>query len=107
MADCTSSPRRPRSDRYGPARKASTECYERRILTSMPKSTTIKVSVSTRDALRQLAERDGLTLDAQLDRLVRRERRRTIGAQLASSPLDTDEVAMLDASAIDVADASR
>jgi len=77
------------------------------ILTSMPRTTTIKVSVSTRDALRQLAERDGLTLDAQLDRLVRRERRRNIGAQLASWPLDADEIALLDASASDVADASR
>ncbi len=33
----------------------------------MSESTTIKVSVQTRDALRQLAERDGLTLDAQLE----------------------------------------
>lgn len=77
------------------------------MLFGMPKSTTIKVSVSTRDALRQLADREGLTLDAQLDRLVRRERRRTIGAQLASSPLDPAEVAVLSASAVDVADASR
>jgi len=86
---------------------ASTEHHTRRILTGMPKTTTIKVLVSTRDALRQLAERDGLTLDAQLDRLVRRERRRTIGAQLACLPLDADEIAVLDASASDVANASR
>ena len=73
----------------------------------MPRSTTIKVSVRTRDALRQLADRDGLTLDAQLDRLIRRERRRIIGAQLAGAPLDDDDLAILDASAGDVADASR
>ena len=73
----------------------------------MPESTTIKVSVQTRDALRQLADRDGLTLDAQLDRLIRRERRRIIGAQLAGAPLDDDDLAVLDASAGDVADASR
>jgi hypothetical protein len=73
----------------------------------MPETTTIKVSVETRDALRQLADRDGLTLDAQLDRLIRRERRRIIGAQLASAALDNDDVAVLDASAGDVADASR
>lgn len=72
----------------------------------MPESTTIKVSVQTRDALRQLADRDGLTLDAQLDKLIRRERRRIIGAQLSGVPLD-DDVAVLDASASDVADASR
>ena len=73
----------------------------------MPDSTTIKVSVRTRDALRQLAAREGLTLDAQLDRLIRRERRRIIGAQLASAPLDATEEAVLDASASDVGDAGR
>jgi hypothetical protein len=73
----------------------------------MPESTTIKVSVRTRDALRQLAERDGVTLDTQLDKLIRRERRRIIGAQLSSAPLDADDVTVLDASASDVADASR
>lgn len=76
----------------------------------MPDTTTIKVSVRTRDALRQLADRDGLTLDAQLDKLIRRERRRIIGAQLAGAPLDDDDTAVLNASASDVAnvaDASR
>lgn len=73
----------------------------------MPGSTTIKVPVETRDALRKLAERDGLTMAAQLERLIRRERRRIIGAQLASAPLDDDDVVVLDASASDVADASR
>jgi hypothetical protein len=71
----------------------------------MPDVTTIKVSIRTRDALRQLADRDGLTLDAQLDVLIRRERRRSIGIQLASVPLDPDDRAVLDASASDVADA--
>ena len=76
------------------------------ILHSMPDSTTIKVSVRTRDALRQLADRDGITFDAQLEKMIRRERRRIIGAQLASVPLDVDDEAVLDASAGDVADAS-
>lgn len=71
----------------------------------VPEVTTIKVSTRTRDALRQLAERDGLTLDAQLDVLIRRERRRVIGLQLASAPLGRDERGVLDASASDVADA--
>ncbi len=74
------------------------------MLVGMAKSTTMKVSVSTRDALRQLAEREGLTLNTQLDQLVRRERRRAIGAQLASSPLDEDDIATLNASVSDVAD---
>lgn len=73
----------------------------------MSKPTTIKVSTRTRDALRQLADRDGLTLDAQLNRLIRRERRRLMGAQLASAPPDADDVTVLNASANDVADASR
>ena len=72
----------------------------------MPDSTTIKVSVRNRDALRQLADREGLTFDAQLDKMIRRERRRIIGAELASAPLDAGDGALLDASASDVADAS-
>ena len=76
------------------------------ILQGMLKSTTIKVSVRTRDALRELAAREGLTFDAQIAKLVRRERRRIIGAQLASAPLDADDEAVLDASASDVAAAS-
>ena len=76
------------------------------ILYGMPDSTTIKVSLRTRDALRQLADREGLTFDAQLERMIRRERRRIIGAQLSGAPLDADDEAVLDASASDVADAS-
>ena len=71
----------------------------------MSNSTTIKVSIRTRDALRQLADREGLTMDAQLARLIRTERRRTIGAQLSSGRPDPDEERLLDASASDVADA--
>lgn len=59
----------------------------------MRDSTTIKVSVRTRDALRQLADREGLTLDAQLEKLIRRERRRIMGAQLSSARPGKDEVA--------------
>lgn len=73
----------------------------------MSGSTTIKVSVGTRDALRQLADRDGLTMDAQLAKLIRAERRRLIGAQLADGHLGDDDLVVLDASASDVADASR
>jgi hypothetical protein len=70
-------------------------------------TTTIKVSTRTRDALRQLADRDGRTMDAQLDALISRERRRIIGSQIASEPPDGADVMVLDASATDVADASR
>ncbi|MCC5951596.1 MAG: hypothetical protein JJU45_05820 [Acidimicrobiia bacterium] len=72
----------------------------------MSDTTTIKVAVRTRDALRQLADREGLTLDAQLEQLIRGERRRVLGAQLAGAPLDAADEQVLDASASDVADAS-
>ena len=94
---CCSSLRLEHIGLYGPANG---------ILQGMLKSTTIKVSVRTRDALRELAAREGLTFDAQIAKLVRRERRRIIGAQLASAPLDADDEAVLNASASDVAAAS-
>lgn len=74
------------------------------ILVGMRAVTTIKVSVRTRDALRQLADLEGLTLDAAIERLIRAERRRLIGAQLASAPLVDDDRAVLDASAADTGD---
>ncbi len=73
----------------------------------MPETTTIKVSTRTRDALRILADREGRTLDAQIDALIRKERRRIMGQQLGSAPLDDGELMVLNASAEDVSDASR
>lgn len=73
----------------------------------MTELTTIKVSTRTRDSLRQLADREGRTLDAQIDVLIRRERRRIIGHQLSTESLDSEVLAVLNASASDVADASR
>lgn len=72
------------------------------ILDGMRDVTTIKVSVGTRDALRQLADLEDLTLDAMIGRLIRHERRRRIGVQLASAPLGDDDRTVLDASASDV-----
>ncbi len=68
--------------------------------------TTIKVSKRTRDALRELAQREGLTLEQQLEQLLATQRRRLIGSQLASERIDSDNWQMLEASAADVADAS-
>ena len=73
----------------------------------MSETTTIKVSVRTRDALRELANREGRTLDSQLEQLIRRERRRTMGRELSEGGLSDDDRQFLDASASDVADASR
>jgi hypothetical protein len=69
--------------------------------------TTIKVSTRTRDRLRELADREGLTLEGQMEVLIRRERRRTIGMQLSSESLTADEASVLDASASDVGHACR
>lgn len=70
-------------------------------------STTIKVSKDTRDQLRDLALQTGLTLDGQIRKLLKRERQRRIGAQLASEPLSDDERMVLDAGAADVGNAIR
>ena len=49
----------------------------------MTNLTTVKVSVETRDELRSIAARDGITLDAALRKLLRAERQRQMGADLA------------------------
>jgi hypothetical protein len=73
----------------------------------MPEFTTIKVSTRTRDSLRLLADRDGRTLDAEIEALVGRERRRIIGQQLSTGALTSEDHAVLNASASDVNDACR
>jgi ABC-type antimicrobial peptide transport system ATPase subunit len=73
----------------------------------MTELTTIKVASATRDALRLLADREGRTLDAQLVVLIARERRRLIGQQLSAADMDEDTHLVLNASAHDVANASR
>lgn len=77
------------------------------ILIGMPRMTTIKVSIETRDALRQLAEGTGMTFDAQLRSLIRAERQRAMGLQLSGSSLGADDIAVLDSSAADITDALR
>ena len=57
----------------------------------MRESTTIRLSRSTRDSLRHLADDDGVTLDDEIIRLVRAERQRRIGQALSASEPDTDE----------------
>ncbi len=73
----------------------------------MPEYTTIKVTTRTRDTLRQLADRAGRTLDAEIEALIRRERRRIIGQQLSVAELSSDDLVVLDASASDVGYACR
>jgi hypothetical protein len=69
----------------------------------MRDSTTIRVSVATRDALRDLADRDGVTLDEELARLARAERQRRIGLALALEP-SADDRAWLEAGIVTVRD---
>ncbi|GAC1531918.1 MAG: hypothetical protein NVS3B12_08710 [Acidimicrobiales bacterium] len=54
-------------------------------------TTTVRLSRSTRDNLRHLADDDGVTLDDEIIRLVRSERQRRIGQALSASELDTGE----------------
>lgn len=59
-------------------------------------TTTIRVSISTRDALNELAERLGQTVTATVDRAVRLLEQEAIGNDLAT-PLNDDELEWLDA----------
>jgi hypothetical protein len=62
----------------------------------MPHLSTIKVSLTTQDQLKAVADREGVTLDAVLRMLLRAERQRIMGAELAlreSSDEDTSWVA--------------
>jgi hypothetical protein len=61
------------------------------ILISMRESTTVRLSRTTRDNLRHLADDDGVTLDDEVARLVRAERQRRIGQALAATEHDTEE----------------
>lgn len=75
------------------------------MLSGMPQMTTIEVSTTNLDALEALAAHEGLTLNALLERLIRKERRRVMGADLAQQELDDADRDVLDAAAADVLDA--
>jgi hypothetical protein len=53
--------------------------------------TTIKVSSSTRQELKTLADRDDLTMDATLQKLLRAERQRQMGRDLAERPVSSED----------------
>lgn len=61
----------------------------------MTNLTTLKVSVATRDELKAIAQREGLTLDAALQRLLRAERQRQMGADLATRSHSEDDAALV------------
>lgn len=62
----------------------------------MRASTTVRVSRDTRDSLRDLAENDGVTLDEEVNRLVRAERQRRIGQALSVGHLDKEDSSWLE-----------
>ena len=67
-------------------------------------ATSVRVSRRTRDAVRALAEADGVTLDEEIERLARSERQRRIGEALADeSTTSPDDQAWLDLGAHAVA----
>lgn len=72
----------------------------------MRDSTTIRVSPGHRDALRQLADVDGTTLDDELGRILRAERQRRMGTALAA-PHSPGEREWLDLGAAVVVDDAR
>jgi hypothetical protein len=72
----------------------------------MPDSSTIRVSLRTRAALRTLADADGATMDETIVRLLRAERQRRMGAALAGELTD-DEMRWIDAGVSTVRDGRR
>jgi hypothetical protein len=65
----------------------------------MHESTTIRLGKSTHESLKTLANDDGLTLDAEVQRLIRAERQRRMGDALAAVDLDDADRAVLRTSA--------
>ena len=65
--------------------------------------TTVKVSVETRDELKSVAARDGITLDAALRKLLRADRQRQMGADLAQRRESDDDRSWITASVAAVA----
>ena len=57
----------------------------------MQDTTSVRVAAATRDAVRALADHDGLTLDEEIARLARAERQRRMGQALAAEIAADDE----------------
>jgi hypothetical protein len=55
----------------------------------------MKVSTDTRNELKAIADREGLTLDAALRKLLRLERQRQMGADLAERGTSQDDRAWI------------
>lgn len=69
----------------------------------MPPSTTIKLSVSTADQLRERAKADGVTIEREIAKLLRQDLQRRMGESLASQELSEEDRDWLDLGARTVA----
>jgi predicted HTH transcriptional regulator len=69
----------------------------------MPATTTIKLSVSTADQLRERAKADGVTIEREIAKLLRQDLQRRIGESLASQALSDEDRDWLDLGARTVA----
>jgi hypothetical protein len=63
--------------------------------------TTIKVDTSTRNLLRDVAERDGVTMDAALRKLLRREWLQQAAGELVARGVSDEELMVMNAGAFD------
>ena len=69
----------------------------------MPFTTTIKLSVSTADRLRERAKADGVTIEREIAKLLRQDLQRRMGESLASQEPSDEEHDWLDLGARTVA----
>ena len=74
------------------------------ILKRMRAPTSVRVTKDTRDAVKELADADGLSMDQVIARLARAERQRRIGLALVASPVNDDELEWLGGAARSVAE---
>jgi hypothetical protein len=58
----------------------------------------MKVSPATRDELKAIADREGITLEAALRKLLRAERQRQMGRDLAQRPTSVEDRAWVSGS---------
>ena len=65
----------------------------------MKETTTVRVTRSTHQALRERAERDGLTIEAELRQLLRYDRQRRLAEALATTELSGADEQVLSAAA--------
>ena len=70
----------------------------------MPVTTTIKLSVSTAEQLRERAKADGVTIEREIAKLLRLDLQRRMGESLASQALSEQEHDWLDLGARTVAE---